>query len=281
MIDEVWINLRRDAAALPEPPNLFSGRRLPKNFVLPDNILAFFHDFTSPAPNAHGRWTLVVPFDRMDYFLERRRVRLAPGELLLIAPHTLRYLHPRSEGYRRLFVTFELVSAHSDLPEGRHWHPGKAEWELLARFLAAYAAESAEMAAVWLFGFLKAMPAAPEPDSGEPLLPAVLMRAIEFIGLHPGAPLNNAAVAEAAGISESHLRALFYRHTGLTLGRYIARQRLDAACYRLKHTTLSIAEIAVSCGFANGFVFSAFFRRQTGLAPLRYRRQYAPGSGVK
>src|SRR5574344_2361053 len=99
--------LYRKASALPEPENLFAGRRLPEEFRLPDNILVFFHDFINPMPNAHGRWTIVLPFDAMIYFLERSRVMLNPGDLLLIPPHTMRYLYPKSSGYRRLFITYE------------------------------------------------------------------------------------------------------------------------------------------------------------------------------
>ena len=43
------------ARRIPEPDNLFSGRVVDPAFRLPDNILIFYHDFSTPLPNAHGR----------------------------------------------------------------------------------------------------------------------------------------------------------------------------------------------------------------------------------
>ena len=267
-------------AGIREPENLFAGERLPQRFALPDNILVFFHDFTAPSPNAHGRYTLVAPLDRMTYFVERMRLEPEPGDMLLIPPHAMRYLHPGSPGYRRLFVTFELPEPQGYLPRAILNRPDPETWQMLWNVLDGYRGGKPEDCAWELFRLLRALnagSAAAEPSA----LPAAVARAIEFMEKHLGEPIGMTDVAECAGVSESRLRAVFREHTGIAPGQYLLRRRFDAAKFRLLHTDWSIAEIARSCGFANVFVFGSFFRKHAGTPPLRFRKEAkkAPGAG--
>ena len=81
------------AGSVTEPEDLFSGRRLPLGFSLPDNILVFFHDFTASAPNSHSRHTLVIPLDEMIYYVEHQQVEMHLGELLYVPRFALRFMH--------------------------------------------------------------------------------------------------------------------------------------------------------------------------------------------
>jgi len=274
MKNDDLIRLKGYASEIREPENLFSGKRLPKKFALPDNILVFFHDFTAPSPNAHGRYTLVVPLDRMTYYVERMRLELEPGTVLLIPPHAMRYLHPGSPGYRRLFLTFELPGPQEYLPGDVPSRPKPGAWRELWTFLDGYRNDSPEECAWKLFRLLRELRSGPgtAPESAA-VLPLPVAKAIEFMETHLGEPIGMTDVAECAGLSESHLRALFRQHTGIAPGQYLLRRRFEAAKHRLLHTDLGIAEIAERCGFANVFVFSGFFRKHAGIPPLRFRKE--------
>lgn len=272
MKNDDFARLEGYASNIREPENLFSGKRLPKRFALPDNILVFYHDFAAPSPNAHGRYTLVVPLDRMTYYVERMRLELEPGSVLLIPPHAMRYLHPGSPGYRRLFLTFELPEAQEYLPGNVPNRPKSGAWRELWNVLDGYGHDSPEECAWKLFRLLRELRngtgAAPETAA---VLPLPVTKAIEFMETHLGEPVGMADVAECAGLSESHLRAVFRRHTGITPGQYLLRRRFEAAKHRLLHTDQRIAEIAAGCGFANVFVFGGFFRKHAGIPPRQFR----------
>ena len=51
---------------------------------------------------------------------------------------------------------------------------------------------------------------------------------------------------------------------------YLTSYRISEACYLLKNSQLSIAEIAVSVGFFDQFYFSRVFKKTKGVPPSRY-----------
>jgi len=270
---DVLERLKRIAGKLREPENLFSGQRLPPGFKLPDNILVFHNDFIASTPNAHGRYTVVIPLGRMIYFIERERLELSFGDVLIIPPHSMRYIHPDSESYGRIFITFELQSTQTYISESLQNVLSDESWKYLMVFLKQYEKGNSEESSIGLFMFLKNLKASDISPSATTLLPIHVSKSIAFIGEHLASPIGNAEVAEAAGLSESHLRSIFRKHIGISPGQYIARQRLDAAKHRLIHTTMSIAEIARSCGYRNIYVFSYFFKNNLGLSPTNFRKR--------
>ena len=256
-----------------EPENLFAGRRLSAGFALPDNILIFHHDFASPAPNAHGRHTLVFPLEEMVYLVERQRIGLTPGMMLYVPPYALRFLHPDSAGYGRFFITFEVSSPQDYLPEPGGFDLTASAWRELRHFLASFASGSPENASVDLMRFLSCQQHVRKDAACESGVPEPLLRVVERIETSLAAVPDITPLAQQAGLSKSHLRALFRRHMGVSIGRFIAGKKLDYARFALTHTDLPVARIAENTGFANIYVFSTFFKRNTGLPPLRFRRR--------
>lgn len=272
-MQEDFAFLDQYARKLAEPDNLFSGLHLPENFSLPDNILVFFHDYTALAPNAHGRHTLVIPLDRMTYYLGRSRIELAPGVLLYVPPFVMRFLHPDSPGYRRLFITFEVALPQKYLPQAGLFFLNDAALPPLKKFLGHYRQSAPAHSAFSLMELLQHLESAEQTVPEAKLLPESIERAILFIENDLSKTGGIADAARAAGLSESRLRTLFRESVGLPLGKFIIAKKLDLAKYLLLNSRCSAAKIARQCGFANIFVFSTFFKRHTGLPPLRFRRQ--------
>lgn len=271
MKDEV-LQLMMSAKSLSEPENLFSGLRLPENFQLPDNILMFFHNYTAPAPNAHGRCTLVFPFDEMIYYVDRKQFFLEPGVALFVPPYAMRFLHLNSSGYRRLFITFDAPqNPQAYLPEAGAYRLENPIWEYLKQFIASYQAGMTEDSSVQLMHFLREL-CHVSGEKGKQSLNKYLAKTVSYIEYNIGQSIGLVELAEHVGLSESHLRMLFRKEMGISLGHYIAKKRLDTAKYRLLHSNMKLSEIATGCGFANLFVFSAFFKKQVGISPLRYRK---------
>ncbi|MCQ2404332.1 MAG: AraC family transcriptional regulator [Lentisphaeria bacterium] len=256
-----------------EPENLFSGLRLSNEFCLPDNLLVFYHPYVEKTlPRPHGRCTFVIALDEMVYYIERTKFVLKPGQAVFIPPYAWRFLHPDSSGYRRLFITFDVHSMTFFRQFiGKHTLTENS-WQLLKRFLNLYFDENANDAVLCLLEFLYSVKHVEESVVEKtPKLNVKLEQALEYIQSHLEYVTDLWSVARQCNLSESHLRNLFKKEFGISAGKYIALQRFEAAKYMLLNTTLSIQEIAVKAGFASQFVFSTFFRRHAGTAPLAYR----------
>jgi len=77
--------------------------------------------------------------------------------------------------------------------------------------------------------------------------------------------------ARLAGVHPAHLSRVFRQFTGMTMGAYLRRQRVDFACSRLRQSKCSLADIALEAGFYDQAHFSRVFRRQIGISPKEFR----------
>jgi AraC family transcriptional regulator len=64
---------------------------------------------------------------------------------------------------------------------------------------------------------------------------------------------------------------LFRETTGESPHQFVLRQRISHAKFLLSSPDLSIAQIAVECGFANSGHLTQTFKRYVGLTPSEYR----------
>lgn len=88
--------------------------------------------------------------------------------------------------------------------------------------------------------------------------------------------LDNARLAEAAGISEVYFRRLFSAEIGCSPKQYVLRLRLTLACRLLTESHRSITEIAERSGFTDIYHFCRAFKSFTAQTPTDYRRQNTP-----
>jgi len=87
------------------------------------------------------------------------------------------------------------------------------------------------------------------------------------------AELGVESLAAELRCSPSHLSKLFHRETGERIVGYITRIRLANAIDAVRHTPLSVKEIAVACGFNDPNYFARVFRKATGRSPVQYRAE--------
>lgn len=97
-------------------------------------------------------------------------------------------------------------------------------------------------------------------------------RARSFLRDNIPRPLSLDEIAAEAGMSRYHFLRVFQNQTGETPHRYLTRLRVERARHELEHGSATVAEVALSCGFASRTHFATAFRRQTGLSPSAYRR---------
>lgn len=87
-------------------------------------------------------------------------------------------------------------------------------------------------------------------------------------------PAESWTLDELAGIARMS-RAAFVRRFQALAGEppmgYLGRWRLSLASALLKHTELSVAQVAARVGYSSEFAFSKAFRRERGASPTQYR----------
>ena len=78
--------------------------------------------------------------------------------------------------------------------------------------------------------------------------------------------------AEQLCISKQYLSLIIKEKTRVTAGRIVAVMRTEAASRLLRDPELTIQQIASMMSFADQSSFGKFFKKHTGMSPLRYRQ---------
>jgi len=79
-------------------------------------------------------------------------------------------------------------------------------------------------------------------------------------------------LAESCRLSVSHFVRAFRHSTGLSPHQWLIRRRVNKAMALLSEDNLSIADIALACGFSSQSHLNRAFAAQAGVPPGRWRR---------
>ena len=103
------------------------------------------------------------------------------------------------------------------------------------------------------------------------LAPYQLNQMKEYIQSHLDQPLSLEMLAAQINLSEYHFARMFKTSTGLSPHQYVMQQRIEFAAHQLKHTQLSMIDIAIRCGFHSASHFAQQFKARYGITPSAYR----------
>ncbi|MBP3592761.1 MAG: helix-turn-helix transcriptional regulator [Clostridia bacterium] len=98
--------------------------------------------------------------------------------------------------------------------------------------------------------------------------------ALAYISENSAAHINNDALAALCGISTVYFRKLFFRVTGRSPITYVQELRIAKAKRMLRSDYDSLAEIAVSLGYADIYTFSKAFKKHEGISPTQYAKAH-------
>lgn len=96
---------------------------------------------------------------------------------------------------------------------------------------------------------------------------------INFMDEHFRQHLTVETLAQMSGYSYDRFRHLFKETADIPPQQYLQRKRLEYAKSLLLETQLPVSEVAEKSGFVKDSQFCTIFKRETGLTPLKYRRQ--------
>ena len=98
-----------------------------------------------------------------------------------------------------------------------------------------------------------------------------MLRARDAIDRDYARPLDIAALAKVAYLSEAHFIRTFRATFGETPHRYLQRRRVERAMFLLRETDRSVSDICLGVGFTSLGTFSRTFRAIVGESPTTYR----------
>lgn len=104
------------------------------------------------------------------------------------------------------------------------------------------------------------------------LAPHQERRAKELMAADLKEDISLVKVATECGLSARHFARAFRQSTGLSPHRWLTRHRVECARDLLAIPSLSLTEIALTCGFADQSHFTRTFKAIAGISPGAWRR---------
>jgi AraC family transcriptional regulator len=105
--------------------------------------------------------------------------------------------------------------------------------------------------------------------------PAWLNRVREVVCDRYRENLTLGELASEAGVHPVHLARAFRTRYSCSIGDYIRRLRIEAACNSLARSATPISAIAMETGFSDQSHLTRTFKQYMGVAPLEYRKSCA------
>lgn len=114
--------------------------------------------------------------------------------------------------------------------------------------------------------------AAPAVEARSRLSPWQLRRATELLAANLDGDLSIADIATECGLSRSYFIKAFKGSAGMTPHRWLTAHRIERACSLLAQADLSIAAVALACGFSDQSHLTRVFTQALGTTPGMWRR---------
>ncbi len=102
--------------------------------------------------------------------------------------------------------------------------------------------------------------------------------AMAYIHEHYAEAIDRAQLAKHLSVNERYLTRCFRTETGLTPFTYLTRYRIQQARALLETGQMSLAQVALACGFSDSSHFNRVFQKEVGVPPGAYRHGERPPS---
>ena len=102
---------------------------------------------------------------------------------------------------------------------------------------------------------------------------ALLKAMVVYLHEHENMPVSLKDMSDNFHISKGHLCRFFHDMTNMTVIEYLNYYRISRSVQKLKHTDLSISEIAQQTGFINISYFNRTFRKYMRQSPGQFRKR--------
>ena len=217
--------------------------------------------------------------------LERKKFRLAPGDLVVVNPGTLH--EERSDAKAPLRLIFLAIRdfAVPGLPAGclsqekyRVLSCGEYQYkmdiylrELLQETssqIEFYQEISQGLVSALLVLVMRLIRINPEDEAA---LSQECQKIKDYLDQNFTSLITLDSLSETVYISKHYLSHLFKEQTGISPIKYLTSKRMEKACELLSETELPVSEVSKAVGYENPLYFSQVFKRVYGISPVKYR----------
>lgn len=101
-----------------------------------------------------------------------------------------------------------------------------------------------------------------------------ISNSLDYIYEHLHEPISVEELSEHVGLSRSYFSTLFKNEMGISASEYIVSKRIEAAKNMLRYSPFSYSMIAATLAFSTQSHFIRVFKKETGLTPHKYRKQF-------
>jgi len=99
-----------------------------------------------------------------------------------------------------------------------------------------------------------------------------MQKAVDYINANLESELSIKNISKNINVSKSVLYKNFHANFNCTVSEYIHSKRIEKSLELLTGTDLSIEEISQMVGFSSASYYSKMFKKQIGMAPLKYKK---------
>ncbi len=114
-----------------------------------------------------------------------------------------------------------------------------------------------------------------EPQSSRVLTHGerIMQQFLDLVAQFGATERNVPFYSERLRLTPNHLSAVVRQQSGQTVLQWLNARTLLEAKVLLKHSDMSIGDIAFRLGFKETTLFSRFFLREAGITPMKFRKQ--------
>jgi len=102
----------------------------------------------------------------------------------------------------------------------------------------------------------------------------LINKVLHIISESPHLSLTAAVLSERTLSTVPYLRQRFKREMGISLGKYVQNQVLNATAQDILFSNYTLTEISAKYGFCDQFYFSRLFTAHFGIPPSKYAKEY-------
>lgn len=253
----------------------------------------------------HDAQEIIVPLEEnFSVVIQNVSFLLNPGDILLIPPGALHSIPAPSRGSRFIFLlelnpfcqfgsflrTQALLSKPVLITADTHPEIYEMEISLIMEAASHYWSDSPSKL-LFIYGCLlnfyahytryrtDIQPAVPNRAAQikEKSPSENITRLLEYLQIHYAENITLEDASKKAGLSKFYFTRIFKQHTGQTFYDYLSFLRVQSAEALLKDTSVSVSDIAATCGYANVSSFSRAFRKYRKCSPQEYRSLHGNG----
>ncbi len=81
-------------------------------------------------------------------------------------------------------------------------------------------------------------------------------------------------ICESGNLGKNKCTSLFWKYTNMSPVDYVRHYRVEKGIELLKHSHMTITEIAYATGFSGASYFAETFRKYMGCSPMQFREKY-------